>query len=103
MDNIFAPVNLKAAKTINRSLLLREYVNVLTWADNSRNTGVLKYRIYRVTTAGRALVAEVPKAASNVAYRFLHLRVNAAEVYAYEVVGVGALDREGLAATATAR
>jgi M6 family metalloprotease-like protein len=103
MDNIFAPVNLKATKTINRSLLLREYVNVLTWADNSRNTAVLKYRIYRVTTGGRALVAEVPKAASNVAYRFLHRKVAAAEVYAYEVVGVGALDREGLAATATAR
>jgi len=102
-DNIFAPVNLKATKTINRSLLLREYVNVLTWADNSRNTSVLKYRIYRVTTAGRVLVAEVPKAAGNVAYRFLHRRVNLAEVYTYEVLGVGALDREGLAATATAR
>ena len=102
-DNIFPPVNLTAVKAVNRSLLLREYVNVLTWADNSRNSGVLKYRIYRVTGAGRALVAEVPKAASNTIYRYLHRGIVGTATYAYEVVGVGDLNREGIAASATAR
>jgi M6 family metalloprotease-like protein len=103
MDNIFPPRNLKAAKTVNRSLLLREYVNVLTWADDSRNTTVSAYRIYRlIGNVGRALVAEVPKAAANTTYRYLHRRINGAEVYNYEVVGVGSSGREGLAASATA-
>ena len=102
-DNIFAPVNFKAVKTINRSLLLREYVNVLTWADNSRNAGVVEYRIYRTTAGGRALVAEVPKAAGNTLYRYLHRRISGAEVYTYEIAAVGDLGREGIAASATAR
>jgi M6 family metalloprotease-like protein len=103
MDNIFAPANLKAVKSVNRSLLLREYVNVLTWTDNSRNTGVVKFRIYRMTGTGRQLVGEVAKAAAEASYRFLHRRVSGTEVYNYEVVGVGGLDREGIAAAVTAR
>jgi M6 family metalloprotease-like protein len=103
MDNIFPPVNLKAVKAVNRSLLLREYVNVLTWTDNSRNTSVTKYRIYRVTGGGRTLLGEVPKAAGDTAYRYLHRGIAGTEKYTYDVVGVGALDREGLAATVTAR
>jgi len=103
MDNIFPPVNLKAVKSINRSLLLREYVNVLTWKDDPRNTSVTKYRIYRVTGGGRTLLGEVAKAAGETAYRYLHRGVAGTEKYTYDVVGVGALDREGLAATVTAR
>jgi M6 family metalloprotease-like protein len=103
VENIFAPVNLLAVRSVNRSLLLREYVNLLTWADNSRNTTVEKYRIYRVTGAGRVLLAEVAKSASNTTYRWLHRGTSATETYVYEVVGVGALDREGVPATATAR
>jgi M6 family metalloprotease-like protein len=102
-DNIFAPGNLQAARSINRSLLLREYVNVLTWADNSQNTSLLKYRVYRVTDAGRELVVELDKASANTTYRYLHRRINPLETYVYEVVGVGNLDREGISATVTAR
>ena len=103
MDNIFAPQNFKAVRMINRSLLLREYVNVLTWADNSRNTGVALYRIYRVAGAGRALVGEVPKTAGSTVYRYLHRQIAPAESYTYELVGVNGQGREGLAASATAR
>ena len=102
-DNIFAPGNLQAARSVNRSLLLREYVNVVTWADNAQNTSLLKYRVYRVTGAGRELVVEIDKATTNATYRYLHRRINPSETYVYEVVGVGALDREGLSATVTAR
>jgi M6 family metalloprotease-like protein len=103
MDNIFPPVNLKAVKAVNRSLLLREYVNVLTWTDNSRNTSVTKYRVYRVSGGGRTLLGEVTKAAGDTAYRYLHRGIAGTEKYTYEVVGVGTLDREGSAATVTAR
>ena len=102
-DNLFAPVSLKATKLVNRSLLLREYVDAVSWADNSRNTSVLKYRVYLVTGTGRVLLAEIAKGPRNMSYRYLHRGVSASGIYAYEVVGVGNLDREGLAATATAR
>jgi M6 family metalloprotease-like protein len=102
-DNIFAPVSLKAAKLVNRSLLLREYVNAVSWTDNSRNTSVLKYRVYHVTGTGRVLLTEIAKSSRNTSYRYLHRGVSASGTYVYEVVGVGNLDREGLAATATAR
>ena len=103
VDNIFSPLNLKAVKAVNRSLLLREYVNILTWGDDPRNLSVSKYRIYQVTGAGRVLVAEVPKPSVTTLYRYLHRRVNAAETYTYDIVGVGSSDREGLAARVTAR
>jgi len=102
LDNIFAPVNLKAVRAVNRGLLLREYVNVLTWVDDTRNTTLLTYRIYRVTAGGRALVGEIPKAAAGATYRFLHRGIDRAETYTYEVVGSGALGREGVAAAVTA-
>jgi len=103
VDNIFPPLNLKAAKLVNRSLLLREYVNAVSWQDNSRNTSVLKYRVYQVTGTGRVLLAEIAKGPGNMSYRYLHRGVSGSGTYVYEVVGVGSLDREGAAATATAR
>jgi len=102
-DNIFAPAHLQAVKSVNRSLLLREYVNVLTWEDDARNTSLLKYRVYRVTAAGRELLVEMYKASTSTTYRYLHRRTNPSEIYVYEVVSVGDLDREGLSATVTAR
>jgi len=103
VDNIFAPGDFRAVKSINRSLLLREYVNVLTWKDNARNASLLKYRVYRVTGAGRELVVEMDKASTNTTYRYLHRGISPSGTYVYEVVGVGNLNREGLAAMATAR
>jgi hypothetical protein len=103
VDNIFPVVSLKATRSVIRSLLLREYANVLTWADNPRNQGVQKYRIYRIDAGRRAMVAEVPKAPANTLYRYLHRRIDGSAVYIYEVTGVNGQGREGLAASAAAR
>jgi M6 family metalloprotease-like protein len=102
-ENIFAPANLKAVRTLNRGLLLREYVVVLTWADNSRNTSVTKYRIYRTTGGVRTLVGETVQGVSNTTNRYLDRGVTRTGSYFYEVVGVNEDGREGLAAVATAR
>jgi M6 family metalloprotease-like protein len=103
VENIFAPSNLKAVRTLNRGLLLREYVVVLTWADNSRNTSVTKYRIYRTTGGMRTLVGETAKAASNTTYRYLDRGVTRTGSYSYELAGVNEVGREGLTAVATVR
>lgn len=103
VDNIFAPSNFRAEKKLNRSLLLSEYVNVLSWEDNSRNTSVTMYRVYLNNGSGRELVIEVPKASTTTSYRYLHRGVDGTLTYAYEVVGVGTLGREGDIAASTAR
>ena len=103
VDNIFPPMNLKAVRTVNRSLLLQEPVNVLTWTDDPRNTTVSGFRVYRITGGERDLIGEVPRASTVTSYRFLHRGTNRTETYTYEVVGVSGLNREGPAASATAR
>lgn len=103
LANLFPPVNLKAARLLNRSLLFREYVNVLTWADDSRNSGLTAYRIYQSTGGGWTTAAEVPRGVGNAAYRYLHRRVDPDLTYVYQVVGIGPDGREGIPATATAR
>ncbi len=102
-ENIFAPASLKAVRSVNRSLMLREYVVVLTWSDSSRNTSVAKYRIYRTSGGGRTLLGEVAKAASNTTYRYLDRGVARTGSYSYEVVGVNEGGREGLAAAVTVK
>jgi M6 family metalloprotease-like protein len=99
---ILAPLDFAAARAVNSSLFLREYVNVLTWADNLVNTTVTAYRIYRLSEEGRTLVAEVPRSATETTYLYEHWGISADEAYVYECVGVDAFGREGLAATATA-
>ena len=103
VENIYAPANLRAVRSVNRSLLLREYVAVLTWADNARNSTVATYRIYRTSGGGRTLVGELAKASSNTTYRFLDRGLARTGTYDYEVVGVNGSGREGAAAAATLR
>jgi hypothetical protein len=103
VENIFAPSGLAAVRAANRSLLIREYVNVLTWSHDTRNTTVSAYRVYQVTAVGRVLLGEVARTASATSFRYLHRGVSGTETYTYEVVGVGNLDREGAAASATVR
>jgi hypothetical protein len=96
-DNIFAPGDLKAVRVVNHSLLLREYVNIVTWADDDRNTSVRAYGVYRLSGTGRELLADLNKATTDTAtYRYAQRRINTSETYVYEVVGIGPLDREGL-------
>jgi M6 family metalloprotease-like protein len=103
VDNLYAPANLKAERKVNRSLLLREYVDVLTWNDNSRNTSVVSFRVYVVNGAGRQLIDEVPVGAAGTTYRSFHRNVDPASACNYEIVSVGAAGRESPAGTITAR
>jgi hypothetical protein len=102
VDNISAPANFKAVKAVNRSLLLAEYVNILTWSDPPASTNIATYRIYLSTASGLTLVGEVAKG-SGTTHRFLHRGIAKADLYIYEVVGVNASGREGPGAVASAR
>ncbi len=67
-------------KAVNRSLLLAEYVDVLTWSDPSVSSNIVKYRIYLNTAGGLTLLGEVAKGSST-SYRYLHRGVTKADLY----------------------
>ncbi len=103
VDNLYAPANLKVERKVNRSLLLREYVDVLTWNNNSRNTSVASFCVYIVNGTTRQLIDEVFIGAAGTTYRSFHRSIDPASEYTYEVVGVGAAGRESPAGSVTAR
>jgi M6 family metalloprotease-like protein len=102
VDNIYAPVDFAAVKAVNRSLLLAEYVNILTWSDPATSANIVAYRIYRNASGSLTLLAEVSKG-STASHRYLDRGVAKADTYVYEIVGVNASGREGPGAVATAR
>lgn len=88
-----APLNFSYEKEENKSLLLREYINILTWEAHPLN-GVVKYRIYQVEDSSQSLLGEV-----NVPYtEYLHRNVDEDKEYTYALVAVDAQGREGEAA-----
>lgn len=103
VDNIYPVVNLAGQKVLNRGALLREYVNVLTWTDNLRNTTDSKFRVYVLAGGQRQLLAEVNKGDLSGPFRYLHRHVTAGAEYTYSVAAVGSQDREGDAVTVTVR
>jgi len=58
--NVFPPLNFQGQKVVNRSLVLLEYVNYLTWEANPANQAVTAYRIYLEDEGGEPqLLAEL--------------------------------------------
>jgi hypothetical protein len=89
-DSLSAPLNLACRTLENRSLLLREYVHILTWRAPAVGSAAA-YRIYDVSAGNRVLVAEVP--AGGLSY--LRRRAEPAREYIYAVLGVDGTGNEG--------
>jgi hypothetical protein len=102
VDNIALPADFKAVRAVNRSLLLAESVNVLTWSDPATSANIALYRIYRDAGGSLTLLAEVPKGSGG-SYRYLDRGVDKTGVYVYEIFGVNGSGREGPGSVATAR
>lgn len=91
LRNIYAPLNFQGVKVENRSLLLREYINSLTWLANPDNIDIVNYRIYRVEGAIRTLLAEV----SADTFNYWDIGVEKDKQYTYAVCAVNNENREG--------
>jgi len=91
-----APLNFSYEKEENKSLLLKEFVNVLSWEANPLDS-VVKHRIYQVEASSQSVLGEV-----NVPYtEYLHRNVDGNKEYTYALVAVDAQDREGAVAYTT--
>ena len=86
-ENVFPPLNLSGNKQENHSLLLKEYVNVLSWNSNpaNDNKGVTGYRIYQVGEYGFEILADVGLDT----LEYMHRGVNFDQKYLYAVVSRG--------------
>jgi len=84
-----------------RSALLREYIKVLTWTDDSRNTLCVTFRVYAVEGGVRTLLGEVAGDKLTGPYNYLHLRIERALTHTYNVTAVGSQGEEGEAAAVT--
>jgi len=87
-----SPENFSAVKTNNSSVLLEEYINILTWQPNSLNQGINKYRIYQVVDGNRALLSEV----NSDIFEYWHRNVEKDGRYTYVITAVDINNREGM-------
>ena len=96
------PMNFSGTQQVNRSLLMNEYINILTWEANPQNAqnnqDVTKYRIYTVDGAGSlTLLIEVDS--STLSYQ--HRMVNRGTTYEYAVKSVNNNGQDSIAAFST--
>jgi len=101
---IFPPLNFKGEKILNRSLVLVEYVNYLTWEANPANQNVVAYRLYLEEEGagggeGRSLLQEL----SPDVLSYTHRGVDKDEEYAYQLTAVDSWGVESTAARITVK
>lgn len=99
LDKPLPPVNIKVGTVLNKSLAFREYINIITWAANLKNSGLFtisQYRIYR-RTKGSGQFAKIGEV-SGATLEFQDRKIGSAEEaagYEYAVSSVDDKGREG--------
>lgn len=90
----YFPIEITARKVENRSLLQREYINVLTWQTNpnNRNVNISRYRIYQVLTNQRIFLAELDAGT----FEYMERNVEEDRLYTYGLTSVTDDNKESL-------
>lgn len=88
---VYSPMDMKAIRRINRSMLQKEYLNKLTWEANTMNSAgnVAHYRVYQVTGADRNHLGDVNAGT----FEYLHRKV-ADATYQYAITAVNTQGHE---------
>jgi len=94
---IGAPLNFTVKQEFNRSLLVGEYINVLSWGANPNNQSIAKYRIYLIEGTNESLLVELDAET----FGYWHRRVEKDKTYTYSLSAVTEEGREGEPAFAT--
>lgn len=95
---IYAPANAVGQRVMNRSLSLREYINILSWQANPANNdlAITKYRIYVMDGATAIQLIEI----NGDLLTYSHRRVKN-QAANYRITAVLADGREGMSAQVT--
>ena len=89
------PENFSAVKTNNSSVLLEEYINVLTWQAHALNSEISKYNIYLVVDGNRTFLSEV----SGNIFEYWHRDVEKDKKYSYVLTAIDINNKEGVEAS----
>ena len=87
---LFSPLNFHGEKKENKSVSLREYINILEWQVNFKNKFVEKYKIYLIEGDDKILAIEVDAQT----FEYWHRRVEKNKVYRYGLTAVDKYGRE---------
>ncbi len=85
------PENFSAVKKDNSSVLLEEFINVLTWQALGLNREISKYKIYQVVDGNMTFLSEV----SGDTFIYWHRDVEKDKLYSYMLTAVDANGKEG--------
>ncbi len=85
------PEIFSAVKKENSSVLLEEYMNVLTWQAHGLNREISKYRIYQVVDGNLTFLSEV----SGDTFEYWHRDIEKDKRYSYVLTAVDANGKEG--------
>jgi|GEM_PF-1807204 len=93
------PLNFSGRKVMNRSLVMSEYINILTWSPNSNNTSITAYRLYDNSDGQAVLLTEL---ASDVFEHWIR-GVDRDREYLYALTAVNSAGRESPPASVSIR
>ena len=96
---VYAPLDFKGEKILNRSLSQAEYINVLTWRANPNNVNIAKYRLYQLEGKNRSQLAELGADT----FQYWHRRVEKDKSYTYALIAVNTAGRESDPVSVTVR
>lgn len=85
------PNGFSARKENNSSVLLEEYINVLTWQANGLNLEISKYKIYQVVDGIWTFLSDV----NGSTFEYWHRSVEKEKGYSYVLTAVDANGKEG--------
>lgn len=93
-DLILAPLRARGERKENRSLFMKEYINLIQWEPNPANRDIQGYRIYREENGEKRLIGEV----AATSFSFLDRSVQKNKSYIYYIIPFNSYGREGQAA-----
>ena len=85
------PLNFSGKKHNNSSVLLEQYINVLTWQANELNKDIEKYRIYQIEGGNWILLVKLETST----FEYWHMNVEKDEKYIYVLKAVDNQNIEG--------
>lgn len=94
IPDIYPPLNFSGQKVLNCSLSQAEYINILTWGANPKNTNIVKYKIFLIEEEKQNLLVELNAGT----FAYWHRRVEKEKEQTYAIVAVDHTGKGGMCA-----
>ena len=92
IPDIYPPLSFSGQKVLNRSLSQAEYINVLAWEANPKNSNIVKYKIFLIEEEKQNLLVELDAGT----FAYWHRRVEKDKAQTYAIVAVDHTGKDGM-------